>query len=33
MKKINLGLVTAWGECGMGYIARNLWYVDKPVDK
>ena len=23
MAKIKLGLVTAWGECGMGYLAKN----------
>ena len=23
MNSIRLGLVTAWGECGMGYIAKN----------
>ena len=27
MKKINLGLVTAWGECGMGYLAKNWVYT------
>ena len=23
MSKVRIGLVTAWGECGMGYVARN----------
>ena len=23
MKKRKIGLVTAWGECGMGYVAKN----------
>ena len=27
MNKIRLGLVTAWGECGMGYVARNWVYT------
>ena len=27
MNKILLGLVTAWGECGMGYVARNWVYT------
>ncbi|MDP7027979.1 MAG: glycosyltransferase [Candidatus Marinimicrobia bacterium] len=27
MKKINIGIVTAWGECGMGYIAKNWVYT------
>ena len=26
-KKIRLGLVTAWGECGMGYLAKNWVYT------
>ena len=34
MNKIKIGLVTAWGECGMGYIARNWVYTfDKHSDK
>ncbi len=34
MGKIKLGLVTAWGECGMGYIAKNWVYTfDKYPDK
>tara|TARA_A100001011_G_scaffold400536_1_gene515993 strand:+ start:7620 stop:8735 length:1116 start_codon:yes stop_codon:yes gene_type:complete len=34
MKKINIGLVTAWGECGMGYLAKNWVYtLDKFQDK
>ncbi len=32
--KIKLGLVTAWGECGMGYIAKNWVYTfNKYPDK
>ena len=27
MSKIKVGLVTAWGECGMGYVARNWIYT------
>ena len=27
MSKIRVGLVTAWGECGMGYVARNWVYT------
>ena len=27
MSKINVGLVTAWGECGMGYLAKNWVYT------
>ena len=26
-KKIKVGLVTAWGECGMGYLAKNWVYT------
>jgi len=34
MAKIKLGLVTAWGECGMGYLAKNWVYTfDKHPDK
>ena len=34
MKKIKLGLVTAWGECGMGYLAKNWVYTfDKHSSK
>ena len=34
MAKIKLGLVTAWGECGMGYLAKNWVYTfDKYPDK
>ena len=30
---IKVGLVTAWGECGMGYIAKNWIYtLDKYKD-
>ena len=29
MTKIRVGLVTAWGECGMGYIAKNWVYTFK----
>ena len=29
MKKIKLGFVTAWGECGMGYLAKNWVYTFK----
>ena len=25
--KIKIGIVTAWGECGMGYIAKNWIYT------
>jgi len=25
--KIKVGLVTAWGECGMGYLAKNWVYT------
>ena len=37
MSKIKVGLVTAWGECGMGYVARNWIYtfnkfIDKPLN-
>ena len=27
MAKVKVGLVTAWGECGMGYIAKNWVYT------
>ena len=27
MSKTKIGLVTAWGECGMGYVARNWVYT------
>ncbi len=27
MSKVRVGLVTAWGECGMGYLARNWVYT------
>tara|TARA_Y100000590_G_scaffold339179_1_gene386635 strand:- start:3692 stop:4816 length:1125 start_codon:yes stop_codon:yes gene_type:complete len=27
MNKVRIGLVTAWGECGMGYVARNWIYT------
>ena len=27
MSKTRIGLVTAWGECGMGYVARNWIYT------
>ena len=27
MKKNKIGIVTAWGECGMGYIAKNWIYT------
>ena len=27
MKKKKIGLVTAWGECGMGYVAKNWIYT------
>ena len=34
MSKIRVGLVTAWGECGMGYVARNWVYTfNKFVDQ
>ena len=34
MTKIRVGLVTAWGECGMGYIAKNWVYTfEKYPDK
>ncbi|MCD6422550.1 MAG: hypothetical protein J7L42_00320, partial [Elusimicrobia bacterium] len=34
MKKVKAGLVTAWGECGMGYIAKNWVYTfEKFKDK
>ena len=34
MNKINIGLVTAWGECGMGYLAKNWVYtLNKFTDK
>ena len=34
MSKIKIGLVTAWGECGMGYVARNWTYTfDKYPEK
>ena len=34
MAKIKLGLVTAWGECGMGYLAKNWVHTfDKYSDK
>ena len=34
MKKIKIGLVTAWGECGMGYLAKNWVYtLNKFKDK
>ena len=34
MSKIRVGLVTAWGECGMGYVARNWSYTfDKFIDR
>jgi len=34
MTKIRVGLVTAWGECGMGYIAKNWVYTfNKYPDK
>ena len=34
MTKIKVGLVTAWGECGMGYIAKNWVYTfNKYPDK
>ena len=29
MSKIRVGLVTAWGECGMGYVAKNWVYTFK----
>ena len=29
MKKNKIGIVTAWGECGMGYIAKNWIYTIK----
>ena len=34
MSKIRVGLVTAWGECGMGYVARNWIYTfNKFIDQ
>ena len=27
MTKIKIGIVTAWGECGMGYVAKNWIYT------
>lgn len=34
MAKKRIGIVTAWGECGMGYIAKNWTYtLDKYNDK
>lgn len=34
MDKIKVGLVTAWGECGMGYLAKNWVYTfDKYPEK
>ena len=34
MAKVKLGLVTAWGECGMGYLAKNWVHTfDKYPDK
>ena len=27
MQKTKIGIVTAWGECGMGYIAKNWVYT------
>ena len=32
MKKIKVGLVTAWGECGMGYLAKNWVYTLNKFD-
>ena len=32
MKKIRVGLVTAWGECGMGYLAKNWVYTLNKFD-
>ena len=32
MNKIRVGLVTAWGECGMGYVARNWVYTFNKYD-
>ena len=29
MKKKKIGLVTAWGECGMGYVAKNWVHTFK----
>ena len=34
MSKVNIGLVTAWGECGMGYVAQNWIYTfNKFIDQ
>ena len=34
MNKVRVGLVTAWGECGMGYLARNWVHTfDKHPDR
>jgi 1,2-diacylglycerol 3-alpha-glucosyltransferase len=34
MKKIKVGVVTAWAECGMGYLAKNwIHTLDKHPDK
>ena len=32
MKKKRIGLVTAWGECGMGYLAKNWVYTLNKFD-
>ena len=34
MNKVRVGLVTAWGECGMGYLAKNWAHTfDKHSDR